>query len=103
MRIMAYGGPIPAGVLLVEDQVLIGIDLRDEFEARGFRVVGPVPRLADALAAVEATPVEAAVLDVRLMDGSGFEVARALRRGVPFVFYSGHAGLRDAYRTEFAA
>ena len=89
-------------ILLAEDQFLIGIDLRDEFEARGFRVLGPLASVAGALAAIEAEAIDAAILDVGLQDGSGFDLARRLRsRGIPFVFYSGH-GVSASERSEFA-
>ena len=89
-------------ILLVEDQFLIGIDLRDELEACGFGVLGPLASVADAAAAIEAEAVDAAILDLRLPDGSGFDLARRLRsRGVPFVFYSGHTGSSAAERAEF--
>ena len=90
-------------VLLAEDQFLIGIDLRDEFEARGFHVLGPLASVAGALAAIEAEAIDAAILDIRLQDGSGFELARRLRsRGVPFMFYSGHPESVASDRVEFA-
>jgi DNA-binding response OmpR family regulator len=90
-------------VLLAEDQFLIGIDLCDELEARGFRILGPLASIADTLAAIEAEAIDAAILDIRLQDGSGFELARRLRsRGVPFVFYSGHTETSASDRAEFA-
>jgi DNA-binding response OmpR family regulator len=89
-------------ILLAEDQFLIGIDLRDEFEARGFHVLGPLASVAGALAAIEVEAIDAAILDVGLQDGSGFDLARRLRsRGIPFVFYSGH-GVSASERSEFA-
>jgi len=45
----------------------------------GFEVVGVVGSAADALRAVDATPVDLLLLDVHLPDGNGLDVLRRLR------------------------
>ncbi|GJE41523.1 response regulator [Methylobacterium soli] len=79
-------------VLVVEDEYFIADDLRRHFEERGAEVLGPVPRVEDALALIAATAeIDAAVLDVNLQDEMVYPVADALQaRGVPFLFATGY-------------
>lgn len=56
----------------------------------GCEVVGPVARLDEAIRLAESEPLDGAIVDVELQDGSAFPVAdRLLERGVPFVFATG--------------
>ena len=90
-------------VLLVEDELFIALDLQETIEDAGFRVVGPCATLVEAEAAIErhAARFAAAVLDVRLADGTVFPAADRLHAaGVPLLFHSGHAddaALRQRY------
>ena len=64
-------------------------------EDLGCEVVGPFGRIDQALAAVQATAVDAAVLDVNVRGEMVFPVAEALKaRGVPMVFCTGYADLQ---------
>lgn len=71
-------------VLLVDDHELIRQGLRRAFERTDeFEVVAEAGSVAEALAhAAKHTP-DAVVLDMRLPDGSGLDVARALRTRFP--------------------
>ena len=89
-------------VLLAEDQLLIGMDLADELEGRGFEVAGAFPSSREALGWLASNTPDVAILDVKLKDGSSLELARELRRrGVPFVFFSGAQGTQGGLRAEF--
>lgn len=78
-------------VLIAEDEPLVGLDLEDAVLEAGAAPVGPFPSVAAALAALAHSKVDAAILDVRLIDGDSFPVAEALTRAdVPIVFHSGH-------------
>ena len=80
-------------VLLVEDEVLVAMYVEDLLEEAGCRVVGPVPRLEQALSTVAETPLDLAILDVNLNGDHVWPVADALRaRGVPHVFLTGYTG-----------
>lgn len=80
----------PKRVLLVEDEFLIAMDLAEELEARDHHVLGPFRAAAEALAAIEDTPIDVALLDVSLHDGECWALADALRaRSVTVVFLSG--------------
>ena len=88
-------------VLVVEDEMLIGMLLEDMLTDMGHEVAAVVPRLKDALAAVERESFDLAVLDVHLHGESAFPVADALiAKGVPFIFATGYGerGLPDSYR-----
>ncbi|SKB26322.1 response regulator [Sphingopyxis flava] len=77
-------------ILLVEDDVLIGMMLVDMFEALGFPEPAQAAAVPDALAIIEARPVAAALIDINLGETKGWPVADALaQRGIPFAFTSG--------------
>jgi len=88
-------------VLVVEDEMLIGMLLEDMLTDLGHEVAAIVPRLKEALAAVDRETYDLAILDVHLHGESGFPVAEALiAKGVPFVFATGYGerGLPETYR-----
>ncbi len=79
-------------VLLVEDEMIIAFDIADQLTAAGFEVNGPHPSNIKALGAIETAKPDVAILDVQLLDGDVYPVARRLREmQVPIVFHSGHA------------
>ena len=80
-------------VLVVEDDCLLGEDLRAELDTAGAEVLGPVRDLASALSLLAHGPAPtAAILDIKLQGEWVFPLADALRmRGIPFVFASGYA------------
>lgn len=90
-------------LLVVDDQPHIGLLLRPEFEALGFRV-SVARSLADARAAVDTADL--LLLDLHLPDGSGMDFLRHLRerprtQGLPVLILTGESGdrlLEDAQR-----
>ncbi|MDB5601319.1 MAG: two-component response regulator [Xanthobacteraceae bacterium] len=78
-------------LLLVEDEALVGMMMRDALDDIGFDVTGPVGSLADARIAAVADGIDGAVLDINLAGEMVFPVADLLRdRGVPFIFVTGY-------------
>ena len=78
-------------ILVVEDEFLVATLIEDMLVAAGCVVAGPVPRLSEALEAVDHETFDAAVLDVNLGGERVYPVADALsRRNVPFVFVTGY-------------
>src|SRR3954464_10387278 len=71
-------------VVLVDDHELIRQGLRRAFEAQpDFEVVGEAGTVAEALATIAELTPDVAVLDVKLPDGGGLDVARSLRSSQP--------------------
>jgi len=83
----------PAGrrILLVEDEALVAIMMRDMLTELGFSVVGPVGDRASALAAARKAEIDGAVLDLNLRGETTYPVADELTsRSIPFVFLTGY-------------
>ena len=88
-------------VLVVEDEYYLAKDVRQTLKAEGAEIMGPFPRLEEAMAAlVDRTP-HCAILDVNLGQGASFDLADELRaRGVPFLFFTGYD--REVIPSRFA-
>jgi DNA-binding response OmpR family regulator len=83
-------------ILLVEDDPIIGLDLRDMLEAAGAVVLGPAYDSASALTLLGEGPVDLAVLDNIIVGGDSTPVADALiQQGVPFLFHTSQRGTLD--------
>ena len=79
-------------VLVVEDEFLVATLIEDMLRSAGCVVSGPIPRLAEALDAVDRGPYDAAILDVNLGGERVDPVAQALScRNVPFAFVTGYS------------
>jgi len=94
--------PEPAGrVLVVEDEVLVGMLMRDLIVEMGYFVSGPFCSLAEANAAVDAQAFDAAILDVNLGGEFVYPLADRLQGlGVPCVFITGYD--QEAIEPRFA-
>jgi DNA-binding response OmpR family regulator len=80
-------------VLLVEDDPIIGLDLRETIAAAGAVVLGPAHDVQSALALLETSAVDAAVLDHVIVGGDSRPIADLLiQRGVAFLFHTSHRG-----------
>lgn len=74
-------------VLIVEDDPLVALDLAEIVESRGD---AQVQMTASAREAARHAEVDVALLDVDVVDGKTYGLARQLKtRNVPFVFVSG--------------
>jgi CheY-like chemotaxis protein len=88
-------------ILVIEDEMLIGMLLEDMLVDLGHEVAAVIPRLKDALTAAQRETFDLAILDVHLHGESAFPVADALiARVIPFVFATGYGqrGLPETYR-----
>ena len=89
-------------VLVVEDDLLQGDDVCDLLLAEGMEPLGPAPSVGAAQELLDTTSVDAAILDIRLRNGLGFEIARSLHeKHVPFLFLTG--SMREVLPAEFQA
>jgi DNA-binding response OmpR family regulator len=85
-----------ARVLVVEDETLIAMALADTFEDAGAEVVGPAASVRDAFQLLGRQDIDAAILDVNLLDGEVTPVAEHLvARGVPILLYTGRGAPAD--------
>src|SRR5438874_10596648 len=85
-------------ILIVDDEVNIGRSLRLILEREGYAVT-----ICGSAAQFHAHPdvrrADAFLLDVRLPDGSGIDLLRAIRQGengAPAIMISGHGTIADA-------
>ena len=90
-----------ARVLVVEDEYFVAILIEEILESAGCIVMGPIPRLREALDAAHHDDCDAAVLDVNLAGERINPVADALsERNVPFLFVTGYGA--SALPSEYA-
>ncbi len=89
-------------LLVVEDESHVAMLIEDMLADMGCAVVASAARVSEALKLIEATDIDAAVLDVNVAGEKVFSVAEKLRdRKIPFVFATGYGaeGLREDLRT----
>ena len=78
-------------VLVVEDEFYLAMDLQEEIERAGGRVVGPVGDVVAGKRALADGGIDCAMIDINLGTGPSFELADALREAeVPFLFLTGY-------------
>ncbi len=78
-------------VMIVEDEALVAMVVTESLTTLGCSVVGPFSRCADAIAAIEAEEIDAAILDVNLDGEMVYPLADLLtQRAVPFIFVTGY-------------
>lgn len=72
----------PRSILIVEDDTIMALAMRDELEALGYEVVGTADNGAEAIALTREFAPDLALVDVRLRGAmDGIEAARAIRAG----------------------
>jgi CheY-like chemotaxis protein len=82
-------------ILIVEDEFLVADDIAMVLEDFGCEVVGPVPTVAEAIAAITAETLDGVLLDANLDGISSAAVADVLvARGIPFVVVTGYGHLK---------
>jgi DNA-binding response OmpR family regulator len=79
-------------VLVLEDEMLIALMVRDWLTELGCETVGPAHTVSDALALIQNGTPDGAILDVSVGREDCTPVADILRdKAVPFAFATGHA------------
>ena len=77
-------------ILLVEDDVLIGMMLADMFDALDLPEPAQATSNEEALAMIASEPIAGALVDINLGEEKGWPVADALAAmGIPFAFTTG--------------
>lgn len=78
-------------VMVVEDEALVAMVVTESLTDLGCSVVGPFSRCSDAIAAIEAEEIDAAILDVNLDGEMVYPLADMLEaREVPYIFVTGY-------------
>jgi PAS domain S-box-containing protein len=78
-------------ILLVEDEILVAMMMRDILIELGFAVIGPFSRLSEAMVAAVHDEIDAGIIDVNLGGEFVYPVADVLAaRKIPFVFVTGY-------------
>ena len=90
----AFGESAPGGgrrVLVIEDEVLIGMLLEDMLTDLGYEIAGTASRLDEATGLARTAQCDLAILDVNLNGHESYPVAQILiERGIPFMFATGY-------------
>ena len=78
-------------ILLAEDEGLIALDVEAMLQGFGCEVVGPLADLEDILLAIQAQPLDGALLDVNLRGRQVFDILpQFISRNIPVVLTSGY-------------
>src|SRR5262249_54585449 len=78
-------------VLVIEDEPLVALDMKEILGGAGHDVVGPACNLTAARQLLAENKFDLAIVDVNLGDENGSEIAAALaKRGAPFAFVTGY-------------
>jgi PAS domain S-box-containing protein len=78
-------------IMIVEDEMLVGMELADSLAELGFSVLGPYTSLAEARQAAVQGGFDAALLDVNLAGEPVYPIADLLiERKLPFAFITGY-------------
>jgi PAS domain S-box-containing protein len=78
-------------ILLVEDEVLVAMMMRDLLGELGLSIIGPFSRLSEAMVAAVHDEIDGAIIDVNLGGEFVYPVADVLvARKIPFVFVTGY-------------
>ena len=77
--------------MLVEDEALVGMMMRDMLLDLGYFVVGPFCSLSEAHGAMDAQQYDCAILDLNLRGDLVYPIADLLeQRGTPYLFVTGY-------------
>lgn len=77
-------------ILVAEDEMVVAFDLCETVEEAGFEVEGPHTGITSAMLAFQKEKPDLAILDIDLVDGNVFPLARKLAaEHVPLIFHSG--------------
>ena len=88
-------------LLVVEDELLVGMLVKNMLDDLGAAVIGPCGSLGDGLAEARAERFDCAILDLNLAGEQADPLAELLlARGVPFVFITGYQ--RDSLDRRYA-
>lgn len=78
-------------VLVVDDDFILAMNTCAALEDAGATVIGPFGQMADAVASLQTSRPDAALVDINLGSGPDFRLARALgESGIPTLMLTGY-------------
>jgi DNA-binding response OmpR family regulator len=78
-------------VLVVEDEPIVAVEVADQLKRAGATVVGPCSTVCRALATLDESKVDVAIVDYVLADENSGSLQVALeKKGVPFLVLTGY-------------
>lgn len=88
-------------LMIVEDEVIVAINLRDELEEAGYRVLDLTDRRAEALKVAQECKPDLALVNIRLAGrDDGIELAEHLKAlGIPVLLISGQVSRDHSAQT----
>ena len=88
-------------LMIVEDEVLVSILLRDELQKAGYKVVDLTDRLDAAMEVAKAEKPDLALVNIRLARGDdGIELSKHLKvLGIPVLLISGQVSRASSAKT----
>lgn len=91
-------------VMIVEDELLIGLEIEQCLIEKGYSVAGPFVSPAEADRYLDDNSPDAAILDINLGGGeTSLAIARRAREnGIPHVFLTGYAASDNIFDEEFS-
>ena len=94
-------GKMGETLMIVEDEVLVAIALKDELEDAGYHVLNLTDRHAEALEVAKANHPALALVNIQLADrDDGIELAEQLKAlGIPVLLISGQVSRASSART----
>lgn len=90
--------PAAKPLLIIDDDEIFRLRLGRAMEKRGYAVT-TVGSVAEGMAAAQSSPPDFAVVDLKLLDGSGLDVVAALRQARPecrIVMLTGYGNIATA-------
>ena len=88
-------------LMIVEDEVLVSILLRDELQKAGYKVLDLTDRLGAAMEVAKAEKPDLALVNIRLAKGDdGIELSKHLKGlGIPVLLISGQVSRANSAKT----
>ncbi len=90
-------------VLLVEDEIIIGISLVYELQSRGYEVIYPVTCEEEVMRALNKHDIQIIIMDVHLARGeNGVEIAEKIvaKKPLPIIFATGMSDQETMLRAQ---
>ena len=90
-------------ILVVEDEIIIAMDIRQRLESLGYQVVGPASCGAEALELAESENLNLVLMDIMLAGGmDGITLAKEIKRrhNIPVIFMSAYSDEKTLQRSK---